>query len=319
MLQNAAVLREILDDQLEMVCRFHADGTILFANRAYASTMGQTPESMVGRSLWDFVLADDHGNVRADMARLTPEKTEVTIENRLDTPEGPRWTLWRNHALEFDDEGHLLVAQSTGIDITERRLLEERTSLLIEELNHRVKNTLMVVQAMAHQTFRGQDMPRDPVVKFNERLSALAAAHTALSNAAWAGAPIFDLVRQGTAICGQSGAVRLCGPDLVIPAAPTVSLVMVLHELATNALKYGALSVDEGCVDVIWRRIEDCRRLELQWREMGGPAVVVPTRKGFGSRLIVDAVERQMQGTAEVAYASDGLVCTISFPLGASA
>jgi PAS domain S-box-containing protein len=319
MLQNAAVLREILDDQLEMVCRFQADGTILFANRAYASTMGQTPESMVGRSLWDFVLADDHGNVRADMARLTPEKTEVTIENRLDTPEGPRWTLWRNHALEFDGEGHLLVAQSTGIDITERRLLEERTSLLVEELNHRVKNTLMVVQAMAHQTFRGQDIPRDPVVKFNERLSALAAAHTALSSAAWAGAPIFELVRQGTAICGPQGAVRLCGPELTIPAAPTVPLVMVLHELATNAMKYGALSVDGGCVDVLWRGIDGDRRLELQWREIGGPPVSTPVRKGFGSRLIVDAVERQMRGTAQVDYAPSGLVCTISFPLGASA
>lgn len=317
-MHNAAVLREILDAQLEMVCRFRADGTILFVNRAYAETLGKTPDALAGRSLWDFIVDDDQESVRAHFARLDASHPEVTIENRIDTPAGPRWMLWRNHAVEFDAEGRLLVAQSTGIDITERRLLEERTRLLVEELNHRVKNTLMVVQAMAFQSFRGKSMPREPVATFNERLTALAAAHTALSKANWAGAPIAELVRQGTAICGRMGEDGVCpdGPDVMIPAAPTVPLVMVLHELATNAMKHGALSQADGRVAVSWTVDEAAERLELVWREIGGPPVSPPERTGFGSRLVHDAVERQMRGLAQMDFAADGLVCTITFPLG---
>lgn len=316
-MHNAAVLREILDAQLEMVCRFRADGTILYSNRAYARTLGQTVEVLAGRNLWDFIVGDDRAGVQAQLDQLAPDRTEVTIENRLETAEGPRWTLWRNHALEFDAQGRLLVAQSTGIDITERRLLEERTRLLVEELNHRVKNTLMVVQAMAFQTFRGKDIPPEPVTTFNERLSALASAHTALSRANWAGTPIGALVREGTAICGRAGegGVRLDGPDVTIPAGPTVQLVMVLHELATNAMKYGALSVAEGTVDIRWNLDEGATCLTLEWQERGGPSVAAPTRQGFGSRLIRDAVDRQMGGEARVTYAPEGLSCRITFPL----
>lgn len=318
-MHNAAVLREILDAQREMVCRFGADGRILYVNRAYAQTLGRTPDDLAGQNLWDFVLGDDRDGVGAQMALLTRERSEVTIENRLDTPSGPRWTLWHNRALEFDGDGHWTVAQSTGIDITERRLLEERTRLLIEELNHRVKNTLMVVQAMAYQTFRGTDMPAEPVAKFNERLTAMAAAHTALSRGAWAGAPVEELVRNGTAIFERGGeaapSVTMSGPHAMMPAGLTVSFVMVLHELATNAMKYGALSVADGHVDIAWSIDATRNWIVLEWRESGGPRVVPPTRKGFGSRLISDAVSRQMRGESSVDYAPDGLVCRIALPL----
>lgn len=319
-MHNAAVLREILDAQREMVCRFAADGRILFVNRAYAETLGRTPDDLAGRNLWDFVMRDDRDGVGAQMAQLSPERADVTIENRLETPSGPRWTLWHNRALEFDADGRWTVAQSTGIDITERRLLEERTRLLIEELNHRVKNTLMVVQAMAYQTFRGSDMPAEPVAKFNERLTALAAAHTALSKGAWVGAPVQELVQQGTAICERGGegvpSVTLSGPHVMMPAGLTVSFVMVLHELATNAMKYGALSAPDGHVDIAWS-IDSARNwIVLEWRESGGPTVAAPTRKGFGSRLISDAVTRQMRGEASIDYAPEGLICRIALPLG---
>jgi PAS domain S-box-containing protein len=325
-MHKAAIWREILDAQLEMVCRFRADGEILFANRAYAATLGATPDELTGRSVWDFVTGEDQAGVRESMGRLTAEQTEITIENRLETADGPRWTLWRNHGLEFDEAGALVVLQSTGIDITERRRLEEQTRLLVEELNHRVKNTLMVVQAMAFQSFRGSDIPAEPVAKFNERLTAMAAAHTALSQGNWSGAPIADLVRHATAICGpafENGAgnsnVRMRGPDIKISAAPTVPLVMVLHELSTNALKYGALSEPQGKVDITWTYDADARLIALDWRESGGPPVRPPTRKGFGSRLISDAVTRQMRGEAKIDYAVDGVSCHITFPLEESA
>ena len=196
---DKALLREILDDQLELVCRFRADGTILFVNRAYARTLDREPAELTGQNLWAHVTAEDHAHVSAMLEQLSPTSPELTIENRFETSLGTRWTLWRNHALAFDDAGRWQVAQSTGIDITARKQLEEQLELLVDELNHRVKNTLMVVQAMAHQTFRGTDLPMQPVAKFNNRLAALSGAHDALSRANWGGAPTVRNRTTGTA------------------------------------------------------------------------------------------------------------------------
>ncbi|MFD2781035.1 PAS domain S-box protein [Novosphingobium pokkalii] len=157
-MNEADILRDILDAQLDMLCRFTADGTILFANTAYARMMGHAREDLTGRNLWQFVPESEHAAIRAELADLTPQNPSRTIENRLEAADGSvRWTLWRNHALAFDAQGRWQMAQSTGIDITERKMLEDRLRLLLEELNHRVKNTLMVVQAMAWQSFRGMD------------------------------------------------------------------------------------------------------------------------------------------------------------------
>ena len=312
------MLLEILDAQLEMVCRFRADGTILFVNRAYAQSIGETRDSLAGRSLWDFVKGDERAAVQAQIDQLTPDNVEITIENQFETSTGPRWMLWRNHALEFDAEGRLTVAQSTGIDITERKLLEERAALLIGELNHRVKNTLMVVQAMAQQTFRDALLPAGPVEIFNERLSALAGAHTMLSRANWGGNLVDEVVRQGTAICRRA-TIRAEGPELLVPAGPTVPLIMVLHELSTNAMKYGALSREGGWIEIDWGFDRETDRLSFVWRESGGPEVIPPTRKGFGSRMIEGAVKRQLSGESSVDYAAEGLVCRFSFPMGEAA
>ena len=256
------------------------------------------------------------------MAVLTPQNPSRTIENRLEAADGSvRWTLWRNHALAFDAQGRWQMAQSTGIDITERKMLEDRLRLLLEELNHRVKNTLMVVQAMAWQSFRGMDGASEGVENFTARLHALAAAHTILSRRQWAGAPMADVVRQGLTVCngelGMGGArrVTVSGPDLTIGAAPTVSLVLVLHELATNAIKYGALSNATGTVSVCWT-VEADGRVSLEWREQGGPPVSPPTRSGFGTRLIRDAITRQLGGEALVDHAHDGVVARFVLPAG---
>ncbi|SCY05346.1 signal transduction histidine kinase [Novosphingobium aromaticivorans] len=313
---DEALLREILDAQLEMVCRFRGDGTILFVNRAYADTLGSDPVSLTGRNLWDFVSGEDRAHVGQMLERLTPEEPELTIENRFETAGGARWTLWRNHALSFDDWGNWSVAQSTGIDITERKMLEEQLELLVGELNHRVKNTLMVVQAMAYQTFRGAGLPEQPVASFNQRLAALSGAHDALSRANWSGTALADIVREGLLICGDSDPrISVSGPDVLIPANATVSLVMVLHELATNATKYGALSVDGGSVAIDWNYDPPGEWLVLEWKERGGPAVVAPSRKGFGSRLVTEAVPRQLGGKVEMHYEWEGLHCRIAFPL----
>ena len=315
-MSDEALLREILDAQLEMVCRFRADGTILYANRAYARSLGLAPGDLTGRNLWAYVSGEDEAHVRRMVGQLSPTQPELTIENRFETADGPRWVLWRNHALQFDAEGQWLVAQSTGIDITERRLLEDQLGLMMDELNHRVKNTLMVVQAVAFQTFRTAGLPPAAVSAFNERLGAIAGAHDTLSRANWSGATFAQIVAQGLLICGGTdGRVTASGPEVHFPANATVSLVMVLHELATNAMKYGALAHEDGQVTVGWTLNETGDRVVIDWVESGGPRVTPPARTGFGSRLVHESVPRQLSGTVEMDFAEAGLRCRISIPL----
>lgn len=316
-MSDKALLREILDAQLEMVCRFRADGTILFVNRAYAARLNLTPAELTGENLWRFVTEEDKEHVRSMLTNLTPEKSELAIENRFETIDGTRWVLWHNHALEFDNVGKWAVAQSTGIDITERKRLEERLELLVGELNHRVKNTLMVVQAMAYQTFRQASLPTPAVEVFNQRLSALSSAHDTLSRENWSGADLADIVQQGLMICGEDHErVVVEGPPVTLPVNATVSLVMVLHELATNAMKYGALSGDKGDVHVRWDVDAEGEWLTINWLESNGPKVTKPTRRGFGSRLVNEAVPRQLSGKVQTDYDPDGVRCAIAIPLG---
>lgn len=302
-----------------MVCRFRRDGTILFVNRAYAETLAADPDEISGRCLWDFVTAADRAHVEAQIETLSPENPHVDIENRFEMAAGTRWTLWRNSAIEFDEAGHWTVAQSTGQDVTHRKELEEHRELLIDELNHRVRNTLMVVQGMAHQTFRGSDIPEAPLASFNARLHALAAAHTALSRSNWAGADVAEVVQQGLAFCGEDIArVAREGAPVSLRPNVAVALVLVLHELATNAVKYGALSTDEGRISVGWELAEvdeGRRQLRLEWIERGGPPVAPPERHGFGSRLVTASIERQLGGHIALDFAPEGLACRMAFPL----
>lgn len=313
---DSLLLKEILDDQLELVCRFRADGTILYANRAYAAAIGHPSETLAGRNLWDFVTGADRQHVEEQLARLTPDAREMSIENRFETTEGTRWMLWRNHALKFDRQGRWTEAQSTAIDITDRKRLEEQLTVVIEELNHRVKNTLMVVQSLAWQTSRGISLPDGVMTAFNERLAALASAHTTLSRAGWTGANLEDAVRHSLPVrMATDQRVTVSGPAATIRADMTVPLIMAVHELATNAMKYGALSNSEGSVLLTWEIATPASRVVMTWRERGGPEVKAPQVKGFGTRLITEMVSRQLGGEVEIEYAPGGLSCRMTFPL----
>lgn len=315
-LPQSLLLREILDDQLEMVCRFRADGTIVFANRAYAASLGQEADDLAGSNLWDFVTGEDRQHVEDQLALLSPDRRALTIENRLETTHGTRWVLWRNHALRFDAEGRWIEAQSTAIDITDRKRLEEQLTLVVEELNHRVKNTLMVVQALAWQTFRGVALPDGVMAAFNERLAALASAHTSLSRAGWTGTCLAEALQQSLPFrISAEERIVFSGPEVTLPADMTVPLIMAVHELATNAMKYGALSSPGGSVLLTWEIEMPSRRLAMTWRERGGPMVKIPETSGFGTRLITEMVSHQLGGQVQIEYAPAGLSCRIAFPL----
>jgi PAS domain S-box-containing protein len=219
---------------------------------------------------------------------------------------------WYNSALR-DSSGKLITVSSLIQDISERKRAEKTQLLLIGELNHRVKNMLATVQAIATQTLRHHSDPTLFATKFAGRLQTLARAHSLLSNTTWQGAMLADLIQDQLHI-GTVDESRLIaiGPELRLPPQLALHLALILHELVTNANKYGALSTAEGRIDLSWR-IDDSF-LRLNWAERGGPAVAAPSRHGFGTLLIEQSAKAD-GGAARASYRADGIDWEIAVKL----
>lgn len=229
--------------------------------------------------------------------------------------------LWRNLAITSVIGGVLLAiglafAVRMATTIARGEMLHD---LLIEELNHRVKNTLAIMQAIAVQTFRTAS--RAEREKFEGRLGALAEAHNLLSKEKWQGSELEDVIVRVLKPYQLSSPdrIRMSGPQVALSPRLAVVLSMIVHEIATNAAKYGALSNDGGTVDLSWELLVDKDagkahppRLRMVWREAGGPAVVAPIRRGFGSRLIERSTRDQLGGEATVDFLPRGVVYTLS-------
>ena len=213
----------------------------------------------------------------------------------------------------IEDDGEISGIFVEGADITDQVRTQERQRLLVDELNHRVKNTLATVQAIAHQTLRGAASPQHFAEAFESRLMALSKTHNALTNSHWTGAGLRQILSQELSPYGPER-VAMRGPDIQLPARVALALGMVFHELATNAAKYGALS-QAGRLKVAWT-IEDSANLALEWRETGGPSPKPPSRKGFGSRLIERSISGELQGRVSIDYDPAGLICRFTTPLG---
>ena len=209
-------------------------------------------------------------------------------------------------------------AVSAAVDITERKQYEERLKLLLNELNHRVKNTLATVQSLAMQTLRNGGSTEHARLQFEGRLIALSKAHDILTQESWEGAPLRKIVEQ--AILPFAGErldrFKIRGPDVRMPPKSALALAMALHELCTNAVKYGSLSSETGYVHVDWTATaEGSKQLQLQWNEVGGPRVGPPSRRGFGSRLIETGLKRDLDGEVTLDFAPAGVVCTVRAPI----
>jgi PAS domain S-box-containing protein len=233
-------------------------------------------------------------------------------------------THWRQPHEPSERELRLLdVLARQAADLIERKSAEaalresdERQRLLINELNHRVKNTLAVVQALAQQSFGGSDVPEDARSAFDGRLEALASAHDVLTREQWKSVDLKDIVRGALKACGVSDRASVKGPSVQFGPRVAVTLAMTLHELCTNAIKYGALSVEDGRVSIAWAISgEDEPRLRFRWKERRGPRVSEPRRRGFGSRLIERALATDLKGKARLEYPSDGVLFEFDAPL----
>jgi PAS domain S-box-containing protein len=292
-----------------------------WSERGYGM-FGITPGAAVG--LDDFYAAmhpDDREATRtalvtAMMPGLSPDiDVEYRTVGRDDGLE--RWISAKGRGF-FDEAGLPTRVVGATVDITERKKAELHLRLLVNELNHRVKNSLATIQAIAGQTFHAARSLPEAQEAFSARIVALAEAHDLLTRENWEGADLSDLlarleVLHGGALHREAGRFVFDGPPVRLSPRMALSLSMALHELATNAVKYGALSTIDGQVRIAWQVAPGAvhPRLSLTWTETGGPPVSPPTRRGFGSRLIERGLASELSGEAHIDFQPSGVVCRI--------
>lgn len=236
-------------------------------------------------------------------------------------PDGVRIPFLAYPSLLRDDNGIVIGAVNMLVDITERKRAELQKEVMVAELNHRVKNILASVQAITSMTFRSSESLEQVDAALRSRFVALAGAHDLLTNVNWEGTDLATVVNTTLApMLDRPDRIHIEGPAVFFPSSMAVIFHMAVHELCTNALKYGALSDEKGRVVITWHVAGECpdRRLLFQWVERGGPKVSIPARKGFGSRLIEQALAMEINGEVKIYYNPTGVECVFDAPLPAS-
>jgi PAS domain S-box-containing protein len=301
--------RLIFEQANDIIFTTDLNQVITSCNPATAAIFGSVPEAMVGRSVREFLTPEGYEQT----LRMLQHKLDHggTTRHDVELMAGPgglrRWEI--NSALAIDSDGRPIGLNVIARDVTEQRAFEERQQLLIHELNHRVKNTLALVQALALQSFKHERTPGEGEKAFQARLASLAAAHDLLTREQWEGVTLDELIADATRVYER---VEASGPRVMVTPKVAIALVLALHELGTNAQKYGSLSVPDGKVAISWETSGG--RLRIEWRESGGPPVAPPARRGFGLRMIERALAADLSGSATVTFEPEGLVCAIDAP-----
>jgi PAS domain S-box-containing protein len=317
--QGARAMRTLVDALPAAIYTTDAEGRINFYNKSAAALWGREPA--LNEDMW----CGAHRLLRIDGSELPHEECPmaVTLKTRepvrnveaiVERPDGSRVPVIPFPTPLFNAEGELVAGINMLVDITERKKFDERQKVLIDELNHRVKNTLATVQAMAIQSFRRNDGDREEVDAFLSRLLALSRTHDHLTRQHWEAADLRAVAEDVLRPLSDrpSGGVSIEGASMRIAPRAALTLGLVLNELATNAAKYGSLSAPEGKLDVSWRVVGD--EFILEWRESGGPTVENVTRRGFGTRMIERGVEAELDGNAHLRFEPTGFQCDIRVP-----
>jgi PAS domain S-box-containing protein len=313
--------RELLESLPAAIYTTDAQGRVTFYNQAAADLAGHRP--VLGSDQWCVTWRLRHpdgtplAHDECPMAIALREQRPVRgVEALAERPDGTLVPFLPYPTPLRDQAGAIVGAVNMLVDITERKRAEERQRALLDELNHRVKNTLAIVQSLAAQTVR--TAPDLPAFKrnFESRLVALSRAHDMLTRQGWEGASFREIVTEELApyAQGEPGRIILDGPDLLVQPAAALALTMVVHELASNAVKYGALSAAGGSLHLQWRvdpAPSGAAMLQFDWREEGGPPVAPPARSGFGSKLIERSIAGELQGKSELIFDPAGLRCRI--------
>ena len=317
-----ALLAAIVESSDDAIASKDLDGVVTSWNRAAERLFGYAAAEMVGRPIAVLAAPGREDEMPAILARIRRGERVDHLETVRRRKDGRLVEVALTVSPVRNRQGRVVGASKVARDITGRRAAEERQRLLLGELRHRVKNLLALVQALARQTEAAGRSGEDYRDAFLGRLETLARAHELTFAAHAATADLGELV-------GRILAPYAADPaTITIETGPRVSLVrgqvtpvcLILHELATNAVKHGALSAPAGRVRVGWRDEQDAagggRRLRLRWGEQGGPEVRPPAARGFGTRLVEAAAAHELGGRAELTFAPEGLSAEIAFPLG---
>jgi PAS domain S-box-containing protein len=297
-----------------------ADNPIIFANDSFLKLTGYAREE---------VLAKDFNSLMAGGA--TPEAMKdiaAAFEGSADTD--PEIHYRRKDGSEFwasvfvspvcNESGAVVQHFISLVDLTKHRQEQAQSRMLIDELNHRVKNTLATVQSIVWQALR-KTAPAEVVRESIEsRLVALSRSHDLLTREKWEGVGLRELVNGALkpfeVVAGRTQHFKITGDDIRLPAKATLALGIALHELATNAVKYGAFANEAGCILIEWttQTTSEGKRLILRWEEKDGPPVTAPSHKGFGSQVIERGLAHELGGKVKVDYRPEGLICIIDIP-----
>lgn len=321
-----AQFRTLVESMPQLVWSARADGRFDYFNRRWSEFTGRTAGATLGDSetkagFLPLVHPDDRASAAAAWDQSLAHGAPLEIEYRLRRSDGVyHWFLSRAVPVR-DDTGQVLLWLGTCTDIEDQKQAEARQRLLLHELNHRVKNTLSSIQAIACLTFRADQDVTIGLESFQARLIALSQAHDLLIRSHWQGATLGDVAESSLAPFRDAAAGRLtvAGAELALPPKAVLALSLAFHELATNAAKYGALSVATGQVAVTWqtedRQGNQQRCVRLAWVETGGPPVVAPSRRGFGLRVIEWGLAGELMGVVTLDFAPTGVQCYLIFPL----
>lgn len=296
-----------------------ADHPIVFANDAFLELTGYQREEVLAQS-FNFLLAKPSDRRVLDEIAAAFAGPEDCPDLRYRRKDGSTFCATILVSPVKDRTGKTYQHFISLVDTTRHDLARKHAAMLIDELNHRVKNTLATVQSIVIQATRNSSDPNVVREAIESRLAALSRSHDLLGREKWVGAGLLDLVSEAVAPFQATGAraerFAIEGKNIRLSPKAALALGIAFNELATNAVKYGALSNDSGTVSVDWVLDEkgDGRWLCLHWRENGGPPVTAPARKGFGSRVIEQGLAHELDGKVELEYQPGGVVCMIYVP-----
>lgn len=262
---------------------------------------------------------DDRARYQMRAQSVRPESPSYADAFRFIRPDGREVWLEETATADFDPVGRLVRLKGLTRDVTARKQAEARQDLLIAELDHRVKNVLARVAVVAMYTREGSRSMDEFVRALDGRIQSMAAAHALLSQSRWQAVGLTDLVRHQLAPYATEANIAISGPDVMLGAAETQAVAMVMHELVTNAAKYGALSTSGGRISLSWQcgtPSDAPPRLQIEWRETGGPPITAVVRPGYGTSLIRELIPHELGGKVDLELASTGAVCRIEISLG---
>jgi two-component sensor histidine kinase len=237
------------------------------------------------------------------------------MEGILERTDGTRTPIMPYPTPLRDEDGHIVGVVNMTVDISERKRAEDQQRVLVAELDHRVKNVLATVSAIVTQTQGAGSAPADFVTGLDSRIKSLARTHELLSQSRWSGVSLAEIARREFAPYAADN-VEIDGPSVTLKAEVAQAMAMVLHELTTNAAKYGAFSNRNGRVSLRWRRLRNGsgNRLAIDWQEIGGPPVRAPSQTSYGTQIVRELIPFELGGTVELAFASDGVRCRMEIP-----